>query len=41
MPVHGEHRHMIAVERLVKSELPNASVIVVEDGSEVELAGGR
>lgn len=41
LPIHGEYRHMVAVRRLVEQELPGASVLVAEDGSEVSLAGGR
>ncbi len=41
LPIHGEYRHMVAVRTLAEKEVPNASVLVVEDGSEVSLSGGR
>lgn len=40
LPIHGEYRHMVAVRQLVQKELPTASVLVAEDGSEVSLSGG-
>jgi len=40
LPIHGEYRHLVAVRRLVESELPNTPVLVVEDGSEVSLLDG-
>lgn len=41
VPIHGEYRHMVSTRRLVETEVPGASVLVVEDGSEVSLANGE
>lgn len=41
IPIHGEYRHLVSVERLVHDELPEASILVVEDGSQVEYSSGK
>lgn len=40
IPIHGEYRHLRATQTLVHEEFPDASVLVVEDGSEISLADG-
>jgi len=40
IPVHGEYRHMVSAARLVRETIPKATVLVSEDGHEVELSNG-
>lgn len=42
MPIHGEYRHLMANAKLAKKTgIPEQNIIVAEDGSVVDLVGGK
>lgn len=41
IPIHGEFRHMVSAANLVSETVPKSSVLVAEDGHEIELRAGE